>query len=236
MDTTILIKTFERPSAVKRLIESIRKFYSDIPIVVVDDSKEILMFNQDKDTSYLKTEFDIGLSEGRNLGVDSIQTKYFFTCDDDNIFTPNTNLEKAEQLIELNNLDLLGVKEEGNDYYGLFEDSGDGVVKYVRGNIGTNGEVHFYDFVPNLFLMKTESAKRFRWDDELKIGEHFAYFHAHRGKLKVGFTDSIVLAHDHIQSEFYSPFRQRAEDYVKQYMKKAGIKRRIDLVGNIIEI
>ena len=37
-DVTVLVKTFERPEALRRLVTSIRRFYKRMPIVVVDDS------------------------------------------------------------------------------------------------------------------------------------------------------------------------------------------------------
>ena len=139
------------------------------------------------------------------------------------------------RLLESNDLDLLGVKEIGNSYYGLLENDGD-TVKYIHGDRGISGWVTLYDFVPNLFLMKTESAKQFGWDDSLKIGEHFAYFHKHLGKLKIGFTDSVSLEHDHIGGDSYATYRDSSLDYIKKYMLENGIKRRIDLGGNIIEL
>ena len=33
-DLTVVVKTFERPEAVRRLVGSIRRFYPDVPVVV----------------------------------------------------------------------------------------------------------------------------------------------------------------------------------------------------------
>ena len=38
-DVTFIIKTFERPECIKRLVKSIYKYYKDAIILVGDDSK-----------------------------------------------------------------------------------------------------------------------------------------------------------------------------------------------------
>ena len=41
-DITVVVKTFERPECLRRLVSSIRRFYPGIPVFVVDDSREAL--------------------------------------------------------------------------------------------------------------------------------------------------------------------------------------------------
>jgi len=219
MKTTLFIKTFERPDCARNLIRSARQKYSELPIVVIDDSRESTDFGS---VEYIRTEFDIGVSKARNMAASIVKTEYFFVCDDDNIFTPTTDLEFAERLLEENDLDILTVKQIGNKFYGCYVEEGD-TVSYSRDSRGMKGDVTLYDFGPNLFLMRTAKVREFPWDERLKVGEHFAYFHKHRGKLRVGFTDKISMDHLSIEDDFYRSFRDRAARYRSLYMRENGI-------------
>ena len=74
-DLTIIIKTFERPHAVKRLFDSIRIFYSDLPIIIADDSRNPI--TSLGDAKIITLPYNVGLSKGRNSLIDIVQTKYF---------------------------------------------------------------------------------------------------------------------------------------------------------------
>ena len=39
-DVTFVIKTFERKNRLIKLLKSIEKYYANIPIIIVDDSKK----------------------------------------------------------------------------------------------------------------------------------------------------------------------------------------------------
>lgn len=211
MNITILIKTFKRPEAYNRLVESIKTFYPDINILTLDDSNE-----------------DIGVSAGRNRLVEMCQTPYCLILDDDCIFTNKTDLEKALKELVEKDLDILQFETQTDferDYHGLYEIDGS-TVKMVKGS--RDG---LYDFCLNIFLAKTESLKKYPWDEKYKMGEHFGYFFTHRGKLRIGKIDNNVIEHHHVRNDEYNPFRERALGYVKQYMVENGINKRIDLYG-----
>lgn len=237
-NTTILIKTFERPEAIARLMASIRQFYPDIPVVVIDDGNNSMLKNDlyAHNLRYVKTAFDIGLSAGRNLGLTMVETPYVFMCDDDCIFTAETDLNMAEKLMESSEADILGINA-GVGYCGTFLVHGD-TVTYSPNGKGylDGGNIKFYDFVPNIFMAKTDKVRECKWDEELKMGEHFAYFFDHLGKIKVAYTPLVKMRHEHMSVAGYDSFRGRALDYVKIYMKKKGIKRRVDLDNQTIEI
>jgi glycosyltransferase involved in cell wall biosynthesis len=86
---TFLVKSFERPACLTRLLDSIEKSYPGFSVIVLDDSASPLLTqaNLDKYSSlhitYLPAETDIGLSEGRNRLVDAASTPYILLLDDD---------------------------------------------------------------------------------------------------------------------------------------------------------
>ena len=77
---TAIIKTFERPRALDRLIRSIRRDYPDLPIIVGDDSFHPY---RRTDVEYLRLPPDIGASAGRNAMLHRVQTPLFLQLDDD---------------------------------------------------------------------------------------------------------------------------------------------------------
>lgn len=112
-DVTILIKTFERYDALKKLLISIEKYYKNIPIIIVDDSKKnykdkIMHQFKNMNIKYIVTKYDIGLSKGRNILLKRVKTNYFLLCDDDFEFDDRTQIHTALDLLKSNNLDILG--------------------------------------------------------------------------------------------------------------------------------
>ena len=237
--TTVVIKTFERPAAVDRLLTSIRMRYPAIPVVIVDDSREVncallARSAQESATRYVHVGFDVGVSAGRNHGVRLANTHYVFTCDDDCFFGQHTDLRRAEELLEAARVDLLGI-DDSTGFWGLYSVS-DGVVEYQRTSRGEVGPVRLVDFVPSQLLAPARVLRRYRWDEALKIGEHFAYFYAHLGKIRVGYTEAVSIHHEPTRNPLYDTYRGRALDYVQEFMRRQNLRRRVDLNGEVLEI
>ena len=113
LDTTILIKTFERPQCLERLLDSIERAGWDGPVLIGDDSRNpcrdrILGKFGKRVSDYLNMPFDIGLSAGRNLLLRQVTTPFFLLCDDDFIFDKRTDVKLFRRLLESEGLDLIG--------------------------------------------------------------------------------------------------------------------------------
>lgn len=235
MNLTIGITSFMRERLTRRLVDSIRRFYPEIQIFIADDSNiELFWAEEAKNINLYRMEYDSGLSAKRNLLVQRCKTKNILLLDNDYEFTANTNLERALSIKEDNRYDLLGLATmEGNaelPYNGLFETVGT-EVRYVK-------SVGKYHFVGNFFVADVDTLKRYPWDEELKVGEHFAYFYEHKDKIRIGYTNEVSAQHKHEDdgSIGYGAFRGRATEFVKKYMVKKGLTKRIDLGGNIITV
>ena len=112
-DLTIIIKTYERKNILIGLLESIEKYYPDLPIIIVDDSKvnyknDILKLFPKLNINYIVEDYNIGLSKGRNILLKNVKTKYFLLCDDDYQFDERTNLNEAMKVYKKNKIDILG--------------------------------------------------------------------------------------------------------------------------------
>jgi (N-acetylneuraminyl)-galactosylglucosylceramide N-acetylgalactosaminyltransferase len=214
IEITILIKTFKRPRICQRLIDSIREFYPDIEIIVATDDDSGVKFT--KINKQLNLQFDSGLSAGRNLLVEMCDTPYCLIVDDDCVFTKETDLEKALQEIKDRDLDILQLTADVQ-YWGRYVIDGDTVC------CEKTPKTELVDFCLNIFIAKTDALRRCKWRNELKMGEHFAYFFEHRGKLKIGISD-IPIDHRSEKPPDYLKYRSRAARYRQKYLDDNGIK------------
>ena len=202
LDTTIVVSTFDRPRCLDRLIRSIVKYYPNIPIIVVDNG--IVEYNPPKlfnsHVKVLRIKKDAGLSACRNMAVEHVKTEYLFIIDDDVIFTDTTKIENfLSVLYEDRHIDIVGGLLWDEDNVELpathkipgrenliaqcdidLEIVGDTLFKYPspdslkKTKHGINYK--YVDYVINFFLARTKLFKDIRWDNDLKLAEHFDFF------------------------------------------------------------
>jgi hypothetical protein len=167
MNVTVIIKTFLRPDACRAAVRSWLAVVPRIPIIVVDDGGDVTPdLSEFPSVTHMKTDFDVGLSAGRNIGVAAAGTRYVVVADDDNACTRETDLPAALDQLKQHDLGILGV----GAYW--FKESG-GALSII----GTTRVASFKrcDGTLNHFLGDRERIPE--WDESLKIaGEHVDYF------------------------------------------------------------
>lgn len=113
-NVSILIKTFERPNCLKRLLTSIRsQGMSRCPVLIADDSKtpyrdDICSSYGDIVDEYVVLPFNVGVSAGRNALLERVETDYFVLNDDDFIYGESTRFDRAVSELEAHQFDILG--------------------------------------------------------------------------------------------------------------------------------
>jgi len=230
---TAIIKAFERPQSLINLYHSIRKCYPELKIIIVDDSKDDMDTSIfDNNVEYIRTEFDIGLSAGRNLAVSKVKTPYFVLLDDDFLFSEKTKLEKMLEVLETTDFKIVsgGVCNYGTqfvDFKGLLRIK-NGDLQLLNGNFKKHKSGYkVYDYVLNFFMAKTQTVIENKWDDSLKLGEHEDYFFRMK-KNKVLITDvsdDIIIEHHPEKAsgdKEYRAYRDRVFGYQKQAAEKNG--------------
>ena len=98
-DATIVITAFERPRLLRNCVESIRRFYPMIPIIVSDNGKD-RMGIEGGGISFLRLPFDCGANRARRDGIAAAGTKYVVLIEDDMKFTRSTHLEAFYNVLE----------------------------------------------------------------------------------------------------------------------------------------
>lgn len=110
---SVIVKTFERPRCLRRLLRSLERHAPGIEVLVADDSKEPYARGLAKRCRGIGVRVfemppDSGVSAGRNLLLGHVETPYFVHFDDDFIFDDRTDLAAARALLEEHELDILG--------------------------------------------------------------------------------------------------------------------------------
>ncbi|XP_054464237.1 beta-1,4 N-acetylgalactosaminyltransferase 2-like [Anoplopoma fimbria] len=218
---TIITKTFLRYTKLKVLLSSIRSFYSNIEVIIADDSFEPEHITGERIKQYIMPP-GTGWFAGRNLAVSQVTTKYFLWVDDDFVFTEKTKIEKlVEVMEEFPELDVLGGTVQGNQFYfSLIYEEGeemDGGCLYRK----SQGKFHSLPGYPkcflasgvvNFFLARTEAVQRVGFDPKLQRVAHSEFFMDGLGSLMVATCDHVSIGHqpkkvDNADDARYARFR-----------------------------
>lgn len=243
-DTTIIIKTFERPQSLMKLLVSIRRFYPSVPIMIADDSKTPSaqdITSRFSNLEYIPLRFDVGLSAGRNELLARVKSKYFVLCDDDFIFNEDTKLENFKKILDETDIELIG------GYFDDITESGDfNQRRLYAGNLVLEGSRDLYmvlieprspyvrcDIVPNWFMAKAQAVrtKIGGWDPRLKVEEHTDFFwRAKQAGLNVAFTPDVSVHHTVARDQNYLYYRDtRKNKYYWIFFQKFGIRSFTDI-------
>src|SRR5437899_5895876 len=106
-NVTALIKTFLRDDTVFLWIESLRKQFPDMPIIVADDGRPSYVkesFMRGNNIEYYLLPFNRGLPKGRNFLIDKCPTRFCLIGDDDFYYTPCAQLEALLKLMSVADL------------------------------------------------------------------------------------------------------------------------------------
>jgi GT2 family glycosyltransferase len=209
---TAVVKTFERPRLLRRLVASIRRAYPDLRVVVVDDSREPRPL-PGVDTVVLP--FDSGVSAGKNAGLAAVDTEYVLLLDDDFVFWRHTDLVRAVACLDARpEIDVLGGEVvylpsfRANDYRtaGLYPTP----ATPTRPPGTTIDGMPILEKVANFYVARTERLRLVGWDPALKRLDHADFFTRARGVL------TTVLDRDlrclHAQDRFDRRYRAHRDD------------------------
>jgi glycosyltransferase involved in cell wall biosynthesis len=203
-EVSIIIKTFERPRILDRLLKSILSSpAAECGILIADDSLRPAasdLFGR-KNIQYFKLPYDSGLSYGRNFLVERVVTPYCVLLDDDFFFIAATRLDIFLDIVKHRGFDLAAGKYDGPQWgpgCGLLERNGDDLsIRMGAAPRSTFNGLPVYDFTNNFFLAKTATLRDVPWDNRFKIyGEHTDFFLRYSAKYKVTYTEQVAIGHD----------------------------------------
>lgn len=227
-DVTCIIKSFKRPQCVEDLYFSIREYYPEIAIAIVDDSesdkflteKTYEAIKSDDNVQLKKLDFDVGLSVGRNEAVALVRTKYFVLLDDDFVFLPETKLERFLEAIDTSKADMIGglLNEFGTiRSFCTIMNIKDNVLYDIAGCYKEENGIGYSDKIYNFFIANTESVRNMGgWDPQFKLCEHTEFFlRAKEHKLVVGCISDVIIGHTVTRAPDYDKYRIRGRSFQK---------------------
>lgn len=206
---TAVIKTFERPKVLRRLLNSIKRKYPGMHIIVVDDSRYPTPLDK---VELITMPYDSGVSAGRNEGLKHVTTKYVLIMDDDFIFNRHTRFEAALTIMEANpEIDIMGGKVVNLPFFStvdyskpsLWPTSAKSTMplgSYING-------LPVYNKVANFFIGRTDKIRLVGWKPVIKRIDHADFFTRAKGILTTVFNPYFECLHAR------TPFN-------KSYMKK----------------
>jgi hypothetical protein len=210
---TAIIKTFERPRLLARLVGSLQRCFPQLPIIVADDSRVPTRL---AGVRTIELPFDSGVSAGRQAALAAVATELTWVLDDDFITLRSTALAAAVRGLEQHpELDLVGgnvidlplLSGRGSLHDPLYP-----TTARPRVSLGTRfGDIVVCDKVPNFFVARTQQLRQVGWDARLRRVEHGDFFTRARGVLVTGYLAKFWCLH--AQAPFDSAYMSRREDY-----------------------
>jgi len=209
---TAIVKTFERPETLKRLIESIQRLYPHMKIIVVDDSRHPQKLYSVKT---IIMPYDSGVSAGRQKALESVTTPYVLLLDDDFILYHETKLEPALEIMEREKeIDIMGGEVvnlpsfKSADYaQARLHNTGVASLREVGTQIAG---LSVYDKVPNFYIARTERLQLVGWDKRIKRLDHADFFSRAKGVLVTVLNPQFKVLH--AQTPFNETYMKKRND------------------------
>lgn len=237
---TAIVKTFERPRSLDRLVRSIRRRYPRLRVLVGDDSMTPYPRH---DVEYVRLPVDVGVAVGRNVLLELVKTPYFVSLDDDFAFTDETRLELLLETIQRHDAALVAgdlvackqkfawrVERRREVYQGVIRREGD-ALRLVRGHAGSLGDAYECDVTPHFFLARTEAIRQVGgWFAPLKAEDH------HELLIRLKEAGLRVLHRPDVAAEHWqeSPLvfaAYRARDFAPLVAHRHGLRSITDMDG-----
>ncbi len=242
-EVTAIVKTFERPRSLDRLVRSIRRFYPRLHIIVADDSFRPVPIAQ---VEFLHLPYDSGVSAGRNACLARVQTPYLVLLDDDNEFSRETRLEILLTTIRTFDVDLAAgsyvrckrrlfwIRQKPEPFVGQIKRDGQHLT-ITPGFRTIKPGLLRCDLAHNFFIARTKAIRYMGgWANELKINEHAEFFvRFQEYGLKAAYCPNVTVRHWFERSSNYVSYRNR--NFWPLAAKLMGITQFTDMAGGVHE-
>lgn len=243
-ETTAIIKAFERPQAVARLVASLQRFYPQMSILIADDS-----FSDcpaPRGVSYHRLPPDVGASGGRNYLLQRVATRYFWQLDDDFELTSATDVFRLLQPVADGAAEIVAgdclrckrkwpgwVRTKRTPFFGSIE-LNEGILRITPGaNPKRSDELIACDIAPQFFIAETKTILDMGgWDEDLKTQEHEEFFvRCQQAGLRTKHRPDVTVRHWSELPPHYARFRNR--NYRELAAEKLGVHTWIDMDGSV---
>ncbi len=246
----VVVKSFNRPHYVERLVKSWNVRWPGLPLTIVDDSLVKVYFDSPLYRSHriVRLSPDGGASYGRNQGVSVTKKPYILFLDDDFVIWEETDIENMFSLFSVcPDVGLVGGvsgrrRESCVCEGGLLEIRNGICSRIGQGNKNMeswNGiPYRFCDLTQQFIMADRRLFDDVKWDNTLKTSEHVDFFLAiKQTKWKVVFTPSSSVDHRHdLPSPNYFRYRYgRQGEYRRMVWEKWGLMEEVYEYDGVIQ-
>lgn len=252
--TTLVFATMDRPHAVERFVHSIRARFPDLPICVADQTVPTAYMRRFYDRQRVDVHWvphDMGVGACRNFLVEKTTTPLVFMCDDDLVFTDDTDFTACLEILKHDPevgiiggqwLDKYGDAPEFVRPWAIFLELNrerktlTGIPAYHYFPEVRHVGVHKYflcDTALNFSFIRRDVFRneKVRWDARFKCnGEHEDFYLNFKtaSDYLVAFYPGLVCRHRRPPAPAYELLRDRAEGW-RLFMEKWGIEQYCEL-------
>ena len=208
---TAIVKTFERPEELQRLLESLHRLFPAVSVIVADDSRNPRVH---AGVRTVALPFNVGVSAGRQAALAEVRTEFTWVLDDDFVLYWRTRLGRVlAGLDEHPVLDIIGGPVV-NLPLGMTQSGARSPIYPTKAApiLPLGSEVGGFvvrDKVLNFFVGRTERLRLVGWDPALKRLDHADFFTRARGVLVTAYDDEFRCLHGQ------TPY---AAEYMRQRM------------------
>lgn len=239
---TAIIRTFDRPKALHRLVKSIRRSHPTLKVLVADDGLEAAACKQ---ADCFRLPSEKGQAAALNALLARVRTPYFLVLDDRAELPRDTQLAELVELVASDRLDIAAgsivgcekklwffTKRKSLEQHGLLEIAGDRVT-ILAGSRSQGDGFWWCDLVGNFFVARTDRVRAVGgWDPELRDNsrEEF-FFRAHRHGIRVGIQPRTLIW---LWQEKAKSAATPQHDQLSLAVAKMGLAQMTDLTGRVI--
>ena len=218
---TACITAYQRPESLQRLLDSIKRFYPDLPVLVEDTGGN--------------------LSAARNRLAVKCKTQYYLMLEDDFVFTEKTRIEKLLTIMQ-NNPQLGGAAGTTHEPRQRGTANRGGKIWWDRDFFRIRNQVYLSrphqprkrtngiawqpcDLVVNFGVFRTDMLRTIPWDENLPIQEHTDYYWRVFLDARWSFAYCRDVEIDHIRDRPNATYnRMRQRNFTTQLQNKLGIQ------------
>lgn len=241
---TAIVRNFERPRALRRLVRSVRRCYPQLRILVANDSMEPAPL---KGVEQIQLSSDSGRSACQNALLARLRTPYFLLLSNTAELHRGSRIERLLQLVADDRLDvaagdiiqcrrklLLLTKRQHRPEHGLCEIAGDHLT-LRRGHRSQGEGFSWCDLVGDFYVARTNKVRTMGgWDPELRDDERSEFFvRAQRHGLRVGVVPEVTAWRWQEPNQSRTPAREHSE--LGLAVAKMGLGRMTDFDGHVIK-
>jgi hypothetical protein len=240
---TAIVRTCDRPKSIERLVRSVRRYYSQLRLLVADDSREPRPIAS---ADWVRLPSEIGVSAGRNAVLARVRTPFFLLLEDHHQFTRRTRVELLLELVAGGHVDIAAAdcvrrqrilgpfaSRRRDPGHATFEFASDGLT--LRAGHRLAGPRHLAcELAHNFFIARTDRIRAMGgWDPQLAVDERIEFFvRAQRFGLRVGVRPDVMAVRWLDRSAVAQATRR---DFTSLALVKMGLSRLTDVNGQVRE-